>query len=222
MESKKNIILVDDHTIFRQAFQRLIEVSGRFVVFQTFANGLELINAMPFDPAPDLVILDINMKIMDGHEVMKWWSEKKISIPVLILTCNDDEQDIVQLFRSGVRGYLVKECDSETLHLALEEIFRCGYYHNEFLASSLRTNDAPQKKTEKEMVLEQLSAREKELLKHVCHEAEYTYKEMADLMGISGSAVDKYRDSLFVKFGIKSKTGLLLFVIKYKLFELLN
>jgi DNA-binding CsgD family transcriptional regulator len=66
-----------------------------------------------------------------------------------------------------------------------------------------------------------LTVREKEFLKLVCNEKEYTYDQIADLMKVQHRTVDGYRESVFEKFGIKSKTGLVLFVLKHNLFELL-
>jgi two-component system, NarL family, invasion response regulator UvrY len=51
----------------------------------------------------------------------------------------------------------------------------------------------------------------------VCHEKEYTYEQVADQMKVQHRTVDGYRESVFEKFGIKSKTGLVLFVLKYNL-----
>jgi two-component system, NarL family, invasion response regulator UvrY len=53
----------------------------------------------------------------------------------------------------------------------------------------------------------------------VCHEKEYTYEQIADKMGVQHRTVDGYRESIFEKFAIKSKTGLVLFVLKHRLFD---
>jgi two-component system invasion response regulator UvrY len=82
----------------------------------------------------------------------------------------------------------------------------------------LNARETETKKTEQEKVLEQLTEREKEFLKLICHEKEYTYEQVADQMKVQHRTVDGYRESLFDKFGIKSKTGLVLFVLKHNLF----
>jgi two-component system invasion response regulator UvrY len=222
MLTKKNITLVDDHVVIRDGLKVLIEKLGPYEITQQFDNGRELMNAFPFDPLPDLVILDISMPQMNGYEVMEWWNEKKIPVPVLILTLAEEEDRIIRLFRLGVRGYLQKNCTAIILQQALKEIFRCGYYHNEFLTYSLRTSAVAPKKTEKEKIAEQLTEREKEFLKYVCHEKEYTYKEIADLMKVQPRTVEGYREEVFKKFNIKSKTGLVLFLLRHQFFEILT
>lgn len=215
----KNIILVDDHVIVRNGLKELIEKLGPFSVVNEFDGGSALLAAMPFKVLPDLIILDLNMPDMNGEAVMNVLNERQVNIPVLILTLNAEQATIVKLFRQGVRGYLQKNCSAQVLKQAIEEIFRCGYYHNEFLVLSLKEQNHPTKKTEQELVLEQLTAREKEFLRLVCHEKEYTYEQIADQMKLQHRTIDGYRESLFEKFGIKSKTGLVLFVLKHNLFN---
>lgn len=217
----KYIILVDDHVIVRNGLKELIEKLGPFKVLREFDNGSSLLNAVPFKEKPDLILLDLNMPDLNGDQVMVELNNKNVTTPVLMLTLNTDENTIVKLFRNGVRGYLQKDCSAQTLKTAMEEIFRCGYYHNEFLSLSLRNNEGSSKKTEQEKILEQLTAREREFLKLVCHEKEYTYEQIADQMNVQHRTVDGYREAVFEKFGIKSKTGLVLFVLKHHLFGLL-
>ena len=221
MPSKKNIVLVDDHVIIRNGLKELIEKLGDYQVTEQFDNGSELLSALPLKPVPDLIILDISMPQMSGDELMQEFRNKSIAIPVLILTLNQNEALIVKLFRLGARGYLPKNCNAQTLQAALEEIFRTGYYHNEFLTLSLTIDSIVPKKTEQEHLLEQLTLREREFLKLVCHEKEYTYEQIADKMSVQHRTVDGYRESIFQKFNIKSKTGLVLFILKHKLFDLL-
>ncbi len=217
----KNIALVDDHVIIRNGLKELIEKIGPFQISHQFDNGIDLLNALPLSPSTDLLILDFSMPEINGDEVVEKLKDNGFSAPILILTLNEDERTIVKLFRLGVRGYLKKNCSAENLKCAIEEILERGYYHNEFLTYSLQLNPDKVKKTEQEIVLDRLSSRERDFLKLVCHEKEYTYEQIADIMCVNIRTVDGYRERLFEKFSIKSKTGLVLFVLKHKLFDLL-
>jgi two-component system invasion response regulator UvrY len=219
LKENKNIVLVDDHIIIRNGLKELIEKLGDYTITQQFDNGKAFIDALPLMPKPHLIVMDLSMPEMNGNEAMIKLKSLQITLPVLILTLNEEEDLILKLFRLGVRGYLKKNCTAIELQTALSEIFRCGYYHNEFLALSLQSDTAPTKKTEQQLILDQLTLREKEFLKLVCHEKEYTYEQIADKMGVQHRTVDGYRESLFEKFSIKSKTGLVLFVLKHKLFD---
>ena len=161
--------------------------------------------------------MDIGMPEMNGDEVLAYMNTLNIKTPVLILSLNQDENKIVRLFRQGVRGYLYKNCTASMMKNAIEEILQYGFYHNELLACALRTSDQPTKKSERDIILDDLTPREKEFLKLVCHENEYTYDQIASIMGLQHRTIDGYREMLFSKYGIKSKTGLVLFVLKHNL-----
>ncbi len=219
MSELKKIYLVDDHIIVRNALKDLIEKLGPYSVVSEFDNGEDFLNKINLSNLPDLIVMDLSMPKMDGLETMKNLHAKKIQVPVLILTLNEDEDVIIQLFRMGARGYLTKNSSSSSMKLALEEIFRTGYFHNEFLKLSLENNSTKPKPSPSELILQKISGREKEFLKLVCDENEYTYEQIADKMRVNMRTVDGYRESLFEKFSIKSKTGLVLFVLKNKLYE---
>jgi two-component system, NarL family, invasion response regulator UvrY len=221
MIEKKNIVLVDDHVITRNGLKALIEKLGPYFISHQFDNGQSLLETLPLNPKSDLIIMDVNMPGMNGDELMVQLNAREINTPVLILTLNEDSNLVVKLFRLGVRGYLPKNCSADTMKKALEELFRGGYFHNEFLTYSLQTNTTTPKKTEQEKILERLTSREKDFLKLVCHEKEYTYEQIADKMNVQHRTVDGYRESVFEKFDIKSKTGLVLFILRHKLLDLL-
>src|SRR5688572_29001868 len=180
---EKNIVLADDHVIIRNGLKELIEKLGPYRISHQFDGGKSLLEALPLNPVPDLIIMDLYMPDMNGDQVMEILSEKQIKIPVLMLTLNENESLVVKLFRLGARGYLKKDCTAQVLKDALEEIFQKGYYHNEFLAYSLQTN-IETKKTERDLIIEKLSPREREFLKLVCDEKEYTYEQIADKMHV--------------------------------------
>ena len=221
MTDRKSICLVDDHVVVRHGLAELIEKVGPYSVVHQYNHGGEFLDALPLKPQVDVVVLDINMPVVDGKEVMRRLKELRFKTPVLVLTLNEDENAIIHVFRMGARGYLRKNCSARELTTALSDILGRGYYHNEFLALSLHNDESRQKKSEQEKILDQLTQREREFLKLVCDEREYTYDQIADQMKVQHRTVDGYRESIFEKFGIKSKTGLVLFVLKYKLLDAL-
>lgn len=213
MSHKINIILVDDHPVVRNGLKALIERLGNYEVINEYDNGEDLINDIPFSTPPDLIIMDLTMPVMDGTETVYELRKHKQPYPILILTLETDERTIINLFRQGIRGYLPKSATADILRKAINDVLTTGYYHNEMLAKALLPDvDVID---EREAVLLQVTEREKDFLKLVCDENEPTYGEIADKMDVSRRTVDGYRESLFKKFEIKSKTGLVLFALKY-------
>jgi len=215
----RSIVLIDDHVIVRNGLKELIEKLGPYSVSAQFDSAASFLKALPALAKPDLVIVDLNMPGMSGFELVEHIKNSGNQQTILILTLDSDDQTIVRLFRNGVRGFLKKNCSAEILKSALESIFATGYYHNEFLALSLRTEAEPAQPSGKDKILVQLTERERSFLKLVCHEQEYTYDQIADQMQVSARTVDGYREAIFDKFAIKSKTGLVLFVLKHQLFD---
>lgn len=219
MHEVKNLFLIDDHTIVRNALKGLIERLGNYQVTGQFNNGKDLIAAIPFDTVPDLMIMDLNMPEMDGRATMQWLKDHDHNYPVLILTLDTSDKTIIELFRLGVRGYLPKHCTADVLKKAIEDIIATGYHHNELLTKALMSEQQGTQKDERELVLEKLTDREIVFLQLVCDEKEFTYEQIAEQMNVHRRTVDGYRESIFEKFNIKSKTGLVLFAIKYRISE---
>jgi two-component system invasion response regulator UvrY len=220
MNKQVSIYLVDDHTIVRNGIKELIEHMGAYKVLREFSNGQELIDALPFETPPDLFLMDLTMPVMDGKETVKQLKARELDYPVLILTIDTSDKTIVELYKLGVRGYLPKHCTADVLKKAIDTIVETGYYHDEMLIKALQSESKNAKEDEKQRVLKQLTEREKVFLQLVCSEEEYTYEQMADLLKVHRRTIDGYRESLFEKFSIKSKTGLVLFAIKYGLIEM--
>ncbi len=217
--SIKHIILTDDHVIIRNGLKELIEKIGSYQISHEFDTGEELLKALPNClPLPDLLILDINMPGLNGIETMERLNNLPEKIPVLALTLNDQEETIVKLFRLGVRGFLLKTCTAQDLKLALSEIFEKGYHHNAYLSFSLRQFNPPAQNPELEKI-NTLSPREKEFLQLVCDKNEYTYKVIASMMGVSERTVDGYREAVFEKLNIRSKSGLVMYLLQHQLLD---
>ena len=216
MAEQISMVLIDDHTIVRNGLKSLIEVMGNYKVTHQFENGWEFTKAIAAIPTPDLVIMDMNMPEMNGVETMRWVKEHRPDLKVLMLTLSTDEKTIIELFRFGVRGYLAKNCTAQVLKKAIDDTVTTGYYHSEMLQHALAadTGTAP---TDTKAILDRITDRELLFIKLICDEQEYTYDQVKDLMNVHRRTVDGYRESLFDKFSIKSKTGLVLFAIKHGL-----
>lgn len=214
MGKPHHIFLVEDHIIVRNGLKGLIESMGGFRVAGEFDNGKDLIARLPKE-SPDVIIMDLTMPVMDGESTMRWMKQNAPQQRVLILTLDTSDQTIINLYKLGVRGYLPKTCDAVTLKGAITAIVETGYYHNELLSNALKNEDARPQLDDRKAILNQLSDREMEFLTLVCNAEELTYEQVAERMVVHRRTIDGYRESLFEKFNIKSKTGLVLFAIKH-------
>lgn len=205
-----SIAIVDDHQIVSEAIAGLINAMPQFNVLYEVRNGRELVNKFSVKKnIPDLVLLDINMPIMNGFETGAWLQEYYPEVPFVALTMNDDDESIIKMLRLGAKGYLIKDIDSDELLVALDEVFKKGFYYTDLVTSKLLHNLGEKKPVAKELDLKE---KEMEFIKLVC--TEMTYREIAEAMYVSPKTVDGYRDALFQKLDVKNRIGLVMFAIK--------
>ena len=202
----KAIIIVDDHKLFAQSLQILVNSFEGFEVTNVFKNGEELVQYIEEgQQLPEIVLLDMRMPVMDGMATMTWLKENRPDQKVLTLTVDQEDETIIKMIRLGCRGYLLKDIDPEELEHALNTIDRSGYYSNKTISEALSREERKEK-------YEALTERELEFLNHAC--SELTYKAIANEMNLSPKTVENYRESLFSKLQVKSRVGLVIFAIR--------
>jgi two-component system invasion response regulator UvrY len=216
MQTPYNIILVDDHEMVRSAFRVMLENAVPCKVIEEFATGADFIRSQPNSSSADLLILDLSMPVMDGQQVIGWMKENDVQIKTLVVTMETNDEWIAHLFRSGIRGYLRKQSPSSELKRAIEDIMSFGYFHNDIFNTFIMAPESSVK-SERDKILGKITDKELQFLKLVCHEEEYTYEQMTSILNVHRRTLDNYRESLFEKFSIKSKSGLVLFALKHKL-----
>lgn len=218
MIKKNKIALVDDHQLFRDGLSEIISGFPDCEVVLEADNGADFINKLRPPNIPDIVLLDINMKEMDGFQTVTWIRTQHPQIKVIALSMYEDESSIIRMLRSGACGYILKDIRKQELHQAILLVAEKGFYHSDLVTGKLiHSIHAMDQDVHNDMNgLLKLSSKELEFLRLVC--SELTYKEIAQSMGLSPYTIDGYRDSLFEKLNIKSRVGLVLYAIKRRIF----
>lgn len=209
---KNKVAIVDDHTLLSQAIGNLIESFDDFETDGIFKNGQELINALNNKEInPKIILMDVNMPILNGIETTKILSKEFPDISVLALSVDEEENTIIQMLKSGAKGYLSKDIQKDILHLALTTTLNQGFFHTQNVTDALL--GSLKKKNE----LDELKEREIEFIQLAC--SDLTYREIADKMFLSPKTIDNYRDAVFSKLNIKNRVGLVLFAIKSGIYQ---
>jgi two-component system, NarL family, invasion response regulator UvrY len=200
------VALIDDHRIFCDSLASLINGFGGFTICWTAQGGKEAIEHLKKDSdLPDIILLDINMPDINGIEVAKWVFDHKKDIRVLALTMEEDDTNVIQMLKYGVKGYLLKNIGSEELLAALRQVVKFGYYYTPIITQNIHKQiHAPARSLD----IPELNNREKELLGYFC--TDMNYLEIAQKIFLSESTVDTYRARLFEKFEVKNRVGLIL------------
>jgi DNA-binding NarL/FixJ family response regulator len=207
------ITIVDDHVMLRNALAATINEFENIKVTDQFSSGKEFIDALQSIKLPDIVILDLNMKEMNGVETATWLKANKPDIKVLVLTMFDSELTLIQLLRVGVKGILHKSAGPADLYQAISNIAMEGHYYSNHTTSKLIS--LVKKRTEGAKSLEKSMLDEQEIafLKLAC--SDMTYKEVALRMKLNPRAVDALRDQLFVKMDVRSRVGLAIVSLRH-------
>lgn len=149
------------------------------------------------------------MPEMNGFETAKKIKELWPDIKILAVSVYDSEFNVLGMLRAGAGGYILKDTQPQVLRVAIESLHKNGFYHSELVTGKILHQFMTKPKEQSSV---ELSENELQFLKHCC--SELTYKEIADLMKISHRTIDGYRDQLFLKLNIKSRTGLVLYALK--------
>ena len=205
------IILADDHLMFRKGIKRIIEDSKNLLVIGEAGDGLQLLELLK-KAKPDMVILDISMPKLRGLEATHEIKTRYPGIKILILTMHRNKEYLLQALSAKADGYLLKE-DTDTQLIAAIESIRAG----KIFLSHLMSEDLSQnllgfiEKTDPSLD-ETLSTREKEVLTLLAEGK--SNKEIADLLFISTRTVEHHRASINKKLKINNIVDLVKYAIR--------
>jgi two-component system nitrate/nitrite response regulator NarL len=119
-DTPQRLLIIDDHPLFRRGVIQLVQQVPDFDVVGEASSGQEGIE-LAQQLAPDMILLDLNMKDMSGVEVLKVIKASGSDARVVMLTVSDAEADLVASLRAGADGYLLKEMEPEDLLAKLQE-----------------------------------------------------------------------------------------------------
>lgn len=208
MQRFTRIVIADDHPIFTEGIASLINSTDTFRITLEAEDGhqlLEMLKALSgTEQFPHICLLDINMPELNGYETMKYLSHDYPDLSVLVLSMFDATYNVINMLKLGAKGFITKGCKRNELIEALTYIRDGDFYISTQVAKTLKSSKAKE--------VPGLSERETEFLSH-CH-LDLSYKEIADKMAISERTIHTFRDNLFGKYNIRSRSGLIAFAFK--------
>ena len=220
---KIRLVIADDQLLFRKGLAALIEKEEDLNLLAEADNGQELLDKLRVLPnPPDVALIDMHMPVMNGVELNDILHREYPDTKVIILSVYDQERFISKMIEAGASGYLIKNTEVEELITAVRKVHESGFYFNQ--ASLAAMKNAWQYRSQNIRNLSRipidLTDREREVLKLICKE--YTNNEMADTLNISVRTVEGHRNNLLAKTGCKNTAGLVVFAIRYEVFNLMD
>lgn len=195
------ILLVDDHTLFRSGIRALLASQEDIDVVGEAGEGSEALKLCQI-LKPDIVLLDLNMPGLSGLEVLKLMLEDSHQQLVIMLTLSEEAEDLLKALQLGAKGYLLKNSNVDYLVNAIRLVAQGGTAIQPEMTSTLVAGLRQNKKEETEEK-EQLSLREKEVLKLVS--SGQSNKEIARKLDIGESTVKFHIQSILRKLNLSSR-----------------
>ncbi|MDA1476568.1 two-component system response regulator DegU [Bacillus sp. CLL-7-23] len=222
--NKVNIVIIDDHQLFREGVKRILDFEPTFEVVAEGDDGDEAARIVEHYH-PDVVIMDINMPNVNGVEATKQLVDLFPESKVIILSIHDDENYVTHALKTGARGYLLKEMDADTLIEAVKVVAEGGsYLHpkvthnlvNEFrrLATSGVTVHAAQHEVYPEIrrPLHILTRRECEVLQMLADGK--SNRGIGESLFISEKTVKNHVSNILQKMNVNDRTQAVVVAIK--------
>ena len=204
------ILLIDDHSLFRDGLIELISEKIQDVIFGEVKEDAELYDKLHSD-AWDLVILDLNMPGRSGLEILKDVKVQYPNLPVLILSMYSENQFAVRVIKAGAAGYLTKGVSPGELCKAIKTVIEGKVYFTDEVAKII----AKRLKISEKPLLERLSDREIEIL--IMISSGKTLTEIATELSLSIKTVSTHRHHILEKLNLKNNIEISRFAIENSL-----
>ena len=213
--SEPRVVIVDDHKLFRSGVRAELEP---LLEILAEAGTVEEAEAAIVEHEPDVVLLDVHMPGGGGVEVIRRAAAAGLRPTFLALSVSDAAEDVIAVIRAGARGYVTKNIATDELVEAIarvqdgDAVFSprlAGFVLDAFAGGLTEREVDPQ--------LDQLTAREREVLRHIARG--YLYKEIAARLGISTKTVEAHVSAVLRKLQLSSRHELSRWAVQRRLVD---
>lgn len=204
------VLLVDDQELVRTGLRRILQTTDDIDVVGECADGSEVPDAVR-EHSPDIVVMDIRMKVVDGVEATRRLREREDAPPVLVLTTFDDDELLSGALRAGAAGFQLKDAPGEEIVRAIRTVAAGEAWLDPGVTGRVLQTyraSAPASK-EAERFISSLTPRELEVLKLVGRGA--SNGEIAAELFISEVTVKSHIGHIFTKLGVRDRAAAIVF-----------
>jgi two-component system, NarL family, response regulator LiaR len=205
------ILIVDDHRVVRQGLRMFLSLDSELEVVGEATNGAEAVR-LARQLAPNVVLMDLLMPVMDGVEATEAIRQELPDVDVIALTSVLEETAIYRAMRAGATGYLLKDIDADELCHAIKSAAAGQVSLSPEVARRLLREVEPPPHPEP------LTDRETEVLQHLA--LGKSNKEIASALVIAEKTVRTHVSSVLGKLGVSSRTQAVLYAVRVGLVSL--
>jgi len=215
---KIKVFIADDHVMVRQGIKKLLELEGNIEVIGQAGDG-ESALAQIKELKPQIVLLDLNMPVLDGVNVIKMIKQQNVDTKIIVLTIHDELEYLIKTANEGADGYILKGSDMEVLFEAIKAVKNGETYIQSNLASQLikKLNKSEEEDSDKNKI-RSLSKREIQVLIFITQGL--SNKDIAEKLNISEKTVKNHVSNMFKKIKVNDRVQATVFAIKNSIIDL--
>lgn len=207
-----SVMLVDDHPLLRKGLRQLLAFEEELQIVAEASSGAEAIT-LANELDPDLIILDLNMQGMDGHQTLKKLRDDGVTSRIVMLTVSDSNEDVIKAISLGADGYLLKDSDPDELLEQIKKAVHGKMVLSEAVNAALA--DAIRRPVEKPATdLSQLTNREQEILELIAKGR--SNKLIARELDISDGTVKVHVKHLLKKLNLRSRVEAAVWMVNFQ------
>ena len=204
MENIKSVFIVEDHPMLREGIKYTIAEHEQFVVIGESSSGKDIFVHLQENEA-DIIILDISLEDVDGLSVGATIKERYPNVKILVYTMHDKKEYIIEAFKAGVDGYIVKDSAPSVLIKGMSKICKGEYFIDSELAPEIVHAIKTIPNTTELSIdprYKQLTERERDVLQWVAEG--YKSREIAERLFISVKTVETHRSNILKKLNLSN------------------
>ncbi len=209
------LAIADDHELFRKGFIAMLSSVPDFEFIHEAANGQELIDQVAIE-APDIVMMDLQMPVMDGMHATEILQETHPDVKIIVVSMYDEDRFIIHMLEKGVHGYLLKDTSPDEVEKAIRRVAEEGFYYSDFVSKAMHrkmvTRVANKQPFFPNSTNVGLSNREHEVLQLLCEG--HSTADISEKLFISTRTVEGHRLRILEKTATKNTAAAVAFAYK--------
>ncbi len=221
MTDKINVMIVDDHPVFREGLRNVLAVHDDLCIIGEATDGPEAIERVQ-ELLPDVVLMDINLPTLNGLQATRKLKELCPQVNVIMLTAYDDVEQIYHAIRAGASAYYAKDVSPDRLVDVIRHVSQGQYVIDETVLDEESIGDwlleefrrfGGETLEKEERFFAPLSPREMEILELVIQGM--SNREIAYTLGISHQTVKNHMTSILSKLGVTDRTQAAVYALRH-------
>lgn len=208
-----SVIIADDHRIFRSGLAAILKAYSDIEVIAEANDGEEAVQ-LTLSKHPDVLLLDLNMPVKSGYEVLQELAKTMCSTKTIIISMHSNIDAIVKAVTAGATGYIPKEADPEEIIQAIHSVVKNHFYFNERVNSAMLKSLISDTSIKPVFEVEaDFNEKEKAILQQMIDGQ--VNADIANSLHISQRTVENIRWQMMKKIGVNNIVGLVVYAIKH-------